>query len=66
MRILNVLVNNVVRALVNRMTVKFAGEIYQDTDGCDLYKLYKDLFLTEKERATRISEGIQFEDLSKI
>lgn len=62
----NFLVNNVARALVNRMTVKFAGEILQDTDGYDLIKLYEDLFLTEKERASRIAEGIQSEDLSKI
>ena len=58
--------NNVSRALVNRLTVKFAGEILQDTDGYDLFKLYEDLFLTEKERANRLSEGIQSEDLAKI
>ena len=62
----NFLVNNVSRALVNRMIVKFAGEILQDTDGYDLIMLYEDLFLTEKERASRIAEGIQSEDLSKI
>ena len=62
----NFLVNNVSRALVNRLTVKFAGEILQDTDDYDLFKLYEDLFLTEKERANRLSEGIQSEDLAKI
>ena len=46
--------------------MKFAGEILQDTDGYDLFKLYKDLFLTEKERANRLIEGIQSEDLAKI
>ena len=54
------------KALVDRFTVKFAGEILQDTNGYDLIKLYKDLFLTEKERASKISEGIQSEDVSKI
>ena len=62
----NFLVNNVSRALVKKLTVKFAGEILQDTDGYDLFKLYEDLFLTEKERANRLSEGIQSEDLAKI
>ena len=62
----NFLVNNVARALVDRLTVKFAGEILQDTDGYDLFKLYEDLFLSEKERANRLSEGIQSEDLAKI
>ena len=59
-------VNNVARALVDRLTVKFAGEILHDTNGYDVIKLNEDLFLTEKERASRISEGIQSEDLSKI
>ena len=58
--------NNVSRALVDRLTVKFAGEILQDTDGYDLFKLYEDLFLTKIERANRLSEGIQSEDLAKI
>ena len=31
--------NNVARALVDRLTAKFAGEIAQDTDGYDLFKL---------------------------
>ena len=62
----NVLVNNVSRALVNKLTAKFAGEILQDTDSYDLFKLYEDLFLTEKERSNRLSEGIQSEDLAKI
>ena len=62
----NFLVNNVSRALVNKLTAKISGEILQDTDGYDLFKLYEDLFLTEKERANRLSEGIQSEDLAKI
>ena len=62
----NFLVNNVSRALVDRLTVKFAGEILQDTDGYDLFKLYEDSFLTEKERANRLSERIQSQDLAKI
>ena len=62
----NFLVNNVSRALVKKLMAKFAGEILQDTDGYDLFKLYEDLFLTEKERVNRLSEGIQSEDLAKI
>ena len=46
----NFLVNNVARALVDRFSVKFAGEVLQDMNGYDLIKLYEDLFLTEKER----------------
>ena len=60
------IVNNVARALVDRLTVKFAGEISQGTDGYDLFKLYEDLFLTKNERASVFREGIQSVDLSKI
>ena len=60
------IVNNVARALVDRLTVKFAGEISQGTDGHDLFKLYEDLFLTKNERASVFREGIQSVDLSKI
>ncbi|PFX21218.1 hypothetical protein AWC38_SpisGene14301 [Stylophora pistillata] len=52
----NFLVNNVARALVDRLTLKFAGEIVQDTDGYDLFKLWEDLFLTENERANMFRE----------
>ena len=58
--------NNVARALVDRLTVKFAGEIAQDTDGYDLFKLCEDLFLTENERTSMFREDIQSGDLSKI
>ena len=57
---------NVARAHVDRLTVKFAGEIAQDTDGYDLIKLCEDLFLTKNERASMFREGIQSDDLSKI
>ena len=60
------IMNNVLRALVDRLTVKFAGEIAQDTDGYDLFKLCEDLFLTENERTSMFREGIQSDDLSKI
>ena len=35
----NFIVNNVSRALVDSLTVKFAGEILQDTDFYDFFKL---------------------------
>ena len=62
----NFLVNNVSRALVSRLKIKFAGEILVDTDGWDLFKLWEDLFLTKHERENMLSEGIQSEALSKI
>ena len=60
------IVNNVSRTPVDRLTVKFAGEIAQDTDRFDLFKLCEDLFLTENERTSMFREGIQSDDLSKI
>jgi len=62
----NFLVQNVTRALVDRLVVKFAGTILQDTIGYDIYKTFEDLFLSQEERDNRILEGIQSEDLCKI
>ena len=54
------------RALVDRLTVKLVGEIAQHTHGYDVFKLYKDLFLTENERTSMFREDIQSAYLSKI
>jgi len=62
----NYLVQNVSRALVSKMVVKFAGTILQDTDGYDLFKIYEDLFLSQEQRDDMVLEGIQSIDLSKI
>ena len=62
----NYLVQNVSRALVSKMVVKFAGTILQDTDGYDLLKIYEDLFLSQEQRDDMILEGIQSVDLCKI
>jgi len=62
----NYLVQNVSRALVSKMVVKFAGTILQDTDGYDLFKIYEDLFLSQEQRDDMILEGIQSVDLCQI
>ena len=46
----NFLVNNVLRALINKLTVKFTGEILEDADCYNLLKLYEELFLTLQRR----------------
>jgi len=62
----NFLVQNVTRALVDRLVVKSAGTILQDTVGYDIYKTFKDLFLSQEKRDGMILKGIQSEDLCKI
>jgi len=62
----NFLVQNVTRALVDRLHVKFGGTTLQDTVGYDIYKIFDDLFLSQEEGDNRILEGIQSEDLCKI
>lgn len=62
----NFLVQNVMRALVDKVVVKFAGTILQDTVGYDIYKTYEEFFLSGQKRANMVPEGIQSEDLSKI
>jgi len=40
----NFLVQNVTRALVSKIVVKFAGTILQDTLSYGIFKIYEDLF----------------------
>ena len=62
----NYLVQNVSRALVDKLAVKFAATTVQDTDGYDIYKIFEDLFLSADERTNMLPEGIQSEDLCRI
>ena len=62
----NYLVQNVSRAFVDRLVVKFAGIFVQDTVGYNIYKIFEDLFLSADERDEMIMEGIQSVDLCKI
>ena len=62
----NYLVQNVSRALVDKLHVKFAATSVQDTHGYDIYKIFEDLFLSADERANMLSEGTQSTDLCKI
>jgi len=62
----NYLVQNVSRALVSKMIVKFAGRELQNTRAYDIFKIYEDLFVSQEERDNMILEGIQSEKLNKI
>ena len=62
----NYLVQNVSRALVDRLKVKFAATTVQDTDSYSIYKTFEDLFLSRDKRANMLREGIQSYDLNKI
>ena len=46
----NYLVQNVSRALVDRLHVKFAATSVQDTVAYDIYKIFENLFLSRDER----------------
>ena len=62
----NFLVQNVSRALVSHMTVKFGGTTLEETVDYDVYKTFQDLFLPSEKRDNMVPEGIQSEDLCKI
>ena len=62
----NFLVQNVSRALVSKMTVKFGSTTLEETVDYDVYKTFQDLFLPGEKRDNMVPEGIQSEDLSKI
>ena len=54
----NHLVKNFTRALISKMVVYFGDTEIMNLDSYDLYKIYKDLFLTEEERSEMLLEGI--------
>ena len=62
----NFLVQNVMRALIDKLTMKFSTAILQDTTGWDIFKIFEDLFLSQEERNDRLLEGIQTKDQNKI
>ena len=62
----NFLVQNVSRALVDKLVVKFAGTTLEETVSYDIYKTFQDLFLPGEKRDNMLPEGIQSEDLCKI
>ena len=62
----NFLVQNVSRALVDKLVVKFAGTTLEETVSYDIYKIFQDLFLPGEKRDNMLPEGIQSEDLCKI
>ena len=62
----NFLVDNVGRALVEKLVVKYSGTILQDTVGYDIYKIFEDLFLSQEERDNMLLDGIQSVGLNKI
>ena len=55
----NYLVQNVSRALVDKLNVKFAATTIQDTTSYGIYKTFEDLFLSRDERENMLREGIQ-------
>ena len=62
----NFLVDNVGRALVDKLVVKYSGTILQDTVGYNIYMIFEDLFLSQEERDNMLQDGIQSEGLNKI
>ena len=62
----NFLVQNVSQALVDKLVVKFAASVLDETVGYEIYKTFQDLFLPGEKRDNMVPEGIQSEDLCKI
>ena len=60
------LVQNVSRALVEKLVVKFAGTVLDETVGYDIYKTFQDLFLPSEKRNNMVPEGIQSKESAQI
>ena len=54
----NFLVDNVGRALVDKLVVKYSTTILQGIVGYDIYKIFEDLFLSQEERDNMFQDGI--------
>ena len=59
-------VNNITLNLIRRITVKWDDQTLLETEGYDLYKTYKDLWLTTAQRDNMIRRGIQSVNLRKL
>ena len=46
--------------------VKYAGTTVQDTNGYDIYEIFKDLFLSTNEREEMLLDGIKSTNLNKV
>ena len=62
----NYLVLNVSRALVSRPMVTFGGTTVQDSNGCDIYKIFDHMFLDAYARDEMLLEGLHGDKLNKI
>ena len=51
---------------MEKLVVKFAATVLDETVGYDIYKTFQDLFLLGEKRDNMVPEGIQSEDLYKI
>ena len=51
---------------MEKLVVKFAGTVLDETVGHDIYKAFQDLFLPGEKRDNMEPEGIQSEDLCRI
>ena len=51
--------NNVGRALVKKKALKLCSKDIETIDNSDVYNMYKDLYLSAKERGEKLLQGIQ-------
>ena len=52
------LVNNICKAIIQNLKIVFEGNVVQDLQDYNVIGVYMDQFLTKKERARRIEQGI--------
>ena len=55
-------VQNVTWALADKLIMKSAGSVLQETIGYNIYKTFEDLFLSQERQNNMLFEEIQSED----
>ena len=60
------IVHNIGRAIVQKVSVKIEGNEVYSLDNADVWGLYKDSWLTRKQRLNMAYQGIEDENVSKL
>ena len=58
--------NNLGRLLVKKLQITVGGEVAYDNTSENLYSVYKDLWLTDKDRGNMVDLGVMNEDTRKL
>ena len=60
------MVTNIGRAILNKIAIKFEGQEVSCLHDADVFHSYRDLWLTDKQKADRVYQGIETANQTKL